>query len=83
MVKGINEINIYFPDFTSDELPERDYLIAIISTINPDATKKIVEEARMKRSICATDNLNNLVDITPEFKDEFMSKNPQKSIWVL
>ena len=51
MVKNIDEINIYFPDFTSIELPERDYLIAVISTINPEATKNIVEVERIKGCI--------------------------------
>ena len=83
MVKNIDEINIYFPDFTSSELPERDYLIAVISTINPEATKNIVEEARIKRSICSTDNTDNLIEITPEFKEEFRKRNPQKSIGIL
>ena len=82
MLKNIDEINIYFPHFTSAELPDRDYLIAIISTINPEATKKIVEEARMKRSTCSTNNLDNLVEITPEFKEELRNINPQKSIWI-
>ena len=82
MVKDIDEINIYFPDFISAELPDRDYLIAIISTINPEATKKIVEEAIMKRSTCLAHNLDNLVEITPELKEELRNINPQKSIWI-
>ena len=47
MIKDLDEINIYFPDFTSPELPDRDYLIVIISTINPESTKKVVEKIDM------------------------------------
>ena len=76
MVKSINEINIYFHDFTSNDLSELNYLIAVISTINPEATKNIVEEARIKRSICSTDDIDNLIEVNPEFKEEFRKRNP-------
>ena len=49
MVKDVSEINNYFPDYTDDELPERDYLIAIISTVNTEATQEIIAEAREQR----------------------------------
>ena len=79
MVKDVSEINCYFPDYIDEELPERDYLIAIISTINTEATKVIVSEAREQRWILTSDNLDNLVKITTEFKDEIRQINPQKS----
>ena len=37
-IKDFDEYNLYFPDFPNSKLPERDYLISIISSINSDAT---------------------------------------------
>ena len=46
---------------------------AIISTLNPDATKHLVAEARAKRSIQKEQEDSNLVKLTPELKDEIMN----------
>ena len=64
--KDSSEYTIYFSDFKFNELPERDYLIAVISTLNIEATKKIITEAREKRFISMTGDEGNLVNVTPE-----------------
>ena len=60
-IKDIPEYTDYFADFDGDKLPERDYLISIISTINPEATKSVVKEAREYRSVNDCDDTQNLV----------------------
>ena len=45
-IKDLPEYNIYFPDYSEDKLPDRDFLIVIISTIDPEVTKSIINEAR-------------------------------------
>ena len=60
---------VYFSDCLLGQKPERDYLIAIISIINPEATKRIISEAREKRSLQTVDELDNPVKITPEFEE--------------
>ena len=78
-IKDFDEYNLYFPDFTNSKLPERDDLISIISTINPDVAKKLVKEAREIRSITQSNDPGNLVGIKSEIIDELRSLNPQKS----
>ena len=78
-IKDCGEYNFYFPDFPNSKLPERDYLISIISTINPVATKKLVKESRVNRSITQSDDPRNLVEIKSEIIDELRSLNRQKS----
>ena len=78
-IKDFDEYNVYFPDFSNSKLPERDYLISIISTINPDATKKLVKATRESRSITQSDDPGNLVEIKSEIIDELRSLNRQKS----
>ena len=79
MVKDISEINCYFSDYIDEKLPERNFLVTIISIINSEATKAIVSETRGQRWISTSDNLNNLVKITAEIKDEIRQINPQKN----
>ena len=83
MVKDSDDIMIYFPDFKPGELPERDYLISVISTINQEATKTIVAEAREKRSISQAEDEGNLVKVTAEFKEAFRTCSLHKNnSWV-
>ena len=52
-IKEVDEIMIYFPYYKPKEKPERSYLIEVINTFNPEATKEIVANARELRSICS------------------------------
>ena len=78
-IKDIPEDTYYFIDLDGDKLPERDYLISIISTINPEATKSVVKEAREHRSVNDCDDTQNLVAITSELKESIRKIAPQKS----
>ena len=46
MIQENDDVMIYFPDYKPNEKPERSYLIAVISTLNPEATKETIENAR-------------------------------------
>ena len=70
MIKDSPEITIYFPDFKSNKLPERDYLVSMTSTINPEPTKTIIAETRKKSSISISEHEGNLIKIMPELSEE-------------
>ena len=59
IIKEDDEIMIYFQNYKSNKKPERSYLIAVISFINSEATKKIVANVRELRSIAVTDKQKN------------------------
>ena len=73
IIKEVDEIMIYFPNYKLNEKPEKSYLIAVISTINPKATKEIVANARELRSIAVTDRQDNLVELTSEMRQTISS----------
>ena len=79
MIKNIPKYAEYFPDYADSKLPERDYLISIISTLDKDATKKLVKEARDSRSIMQSTSDGNLVMITKGLLKEIQEINPSKS----
>ena len=74
------EFTIYFPDVTEDKLPEREYLIAVISTLNKEATKTIVDQARKIRSVQKPSDNDELVAISSQILEEIRSIKPQKSM---
>ena len=59
---------IYFPNYKPNENPEGSYLIALISTINPEANKEIAANVRELRLIAVTDKQENLVKLTSEMR---------------
>lgn len=79
MIKDVKDIVKHFPDYTSKEKPERTFLIAIIITLNLDATKEITANARSKKSILMTNDLSSFVKLTPEMRETIRASNPQKS----
>ena len=79
MIQEIDDVMIYFPDYKPNEKPERSYLIAVISTLNPEATKEIIENARKQRAISIANDQTSLVKLTSEMWDAIRSSNLQKS----
>ena len=51
IIKEVPELNIYFLDLRDNELREKRYAWAIISTIKPDLVKSLLSEARNRWSI--------------------------------
>ena len=61
----MDELNAYFPDIKQTEKLERAYMWTIISTMRPDQTKKLVEDARKHRSQQEIHDENELVEVDP------------------
>ena len=79
MIKNIPEFAEYFQDYAEDKLPERDYLISIINTLDKNATKKLVKDTRDSRSILQFPNDKNLVEITKRLLKEIQKISSSKS----
>ena len=67
LIKEVPELNIYFPDLRDNELPERRYAWAIISTIKPDVVKSLLSEARTRRSINNIEKIESMIKVSKEF----------------
>ena len=76
--KEVEELNQYFPDYNKGELPERDYLWTVISSLMPKETKKLIENAREQRGVSKKNN-NELIVLTNELKKEIFDVKVQKS----
>ena len=73
IIKEVDELMIYFPNYKPNEKPEISYLIEVISTINPEATKEIIANARELRLIAVNDKQENLVKLTSEMRQTISS----------
>ena len=79
-IREMEEYTVYFPDFAENQLPERDYLIAVISSLNQEATQTIVDEARKIRSVAQEGDSDELVAISSELLEEISGIKQQKSM---
>ena len=80
-VKDLPEFCKYFPDYQESEYPERDFLIAVISKVYPDALEQLIEDARESRAVNNIEETANLIELTPSIKEAILSSHPQKSKW--
>ena len=76
--EGNRGLNKYFLILKENQFPERSFMWTIISTLRPDATKKLIEEARKHCSIKPDENRDNLVEVDPEIFKEIQSVVSQK-----
>ena len=81
-VKEIDELTEYFPNYLENEKPERDYPIAVISTLRPDATKRLVAESNENRFIVKTDDSSKLIKITIDMHESIQRLNQQKGEYI-
>ena len=56
----------YFPDIQEKELPDREFMWIILSTLREDAVKKLIEDARKKRSASNEEDKEELIEIDQE-----------------
>ena len=51
LVKDVDEVFSYFPDYTDNQIPERDFLFKILSTIRTDVIRSMIKQSRDARSV--------------------------------
>ena len=77
-IKENDELMAYFPDYPDAQLPERDYMFAVISTVYPKASRKLIEQTRINRASECKEMDDDLIEINRELKDEIMRIISQK-----
>ena len=82
-VAEIPELKQYFPDLDDGQLPERDFLFSILSTLRRDELKNLIHEARGVRAIANKSNDDDMIAVLPWIKDEMFKILPTKSKLIL
>ena len=78
MVKECDDIMDYFPDLDQDKLPERRFLMGILSTLRTEEMKRLISEARANRSITTQHDEDELIEMSLAVKTEIFKALPQK-----
>ena len=78
LVKEVEDLNAYFPDMKENELPEREYLWTIVSTLRSETTKELIKTARNNRTTKESADQNNLIQIDMSIYQEISAIAAQK-----
>ena len=60
------------------EYPDRSFMWAVLSTLKPRTTQKLIEDAVKNRRIENEESNEDLIKIAPEFYDKLMAVSIQK-----
>ena len=60
------------------EYPDRSFMWAILSTLKPRTTQKLIEDAVKNRGIENDESNEDLIKIAPEFYDKLMAASIQR-----
>ena len=60
---------VYFPDLEDNQLPEKEFMYGVLSTLHPDAVRDMVAEGMKKRAPIMEEDNGELVEVWGELKD--------------
>ena len=74
LIKEAEELKVYFPDLDVHQLPNREYMYSILSTLRNYKVKSMILNVRKNRSIDSKEKENDLVFISNEIYEEKIAK---------
>ena len=78
LVKEVNDLLEYFPDYKPKQYPDRSFMYSILATLRFDQVKSMVENARKNRALENKRDEDELVYINKELLKEIESVLSQK-----
>ena len=78
-IKSNDDLKVFFPDYPIETLPNKDFLMGVISTVRPDETYTLIKTARDNRSTKGDEDLGQLIKIENSIKDEILGVLTHKS----
>ena len=72
----------YFLDIDSNRLPERDFMLGVLSTLRKSELRTLVKTVRESRSICNNSDQRQMIEIDSIIRDNIFSILPQKSKFI-
>ena len=78
LVQAAEDLNSYFPDYSSHQFPGRKFMYVIFGTFRSRLLENIIKEARKQRSISENQEANDFVHIKSTIFKEIKSVLSQK-----
>ena len=72
-IKDNEMLKQYFPNLTPNQLPNRDYMWNILSSVKPWATHSLIEHALKNRSVENEEEKEDLIEMAPEYVEKLMN----------
>ena len=72
-MQEIHDLLKYFPDFEPGELPDKEFMWTILSTLREDAVKTIINQARSNRALSNQEDKQELIEIAPSILIELLN----------
>ena len=69
----------FFPNYTESQLPDRDFMFSIVSTLYQNSLKELIDKAREKRSVGKDVDQDELIEIDPDILEAIMPTLSMKS----
>ena len=79
MVKECHDLLIYFPDIKEGQIPDRDFIYKVLSTLRTEEMRGLVQSARKHRSIANKSEKEDLIEVHPDIRAELLGMLPMKS----
>ena len=80
MVQEFEDLMSYFPDLAPNQLPERKFIIEILSTLRNNEMRELMKNVRKNRSLTNNPEKDQMIKMTSCIREEVMKILPQKSI---
>ena len=78
LVREVQALVQYFPTFQPNQLPDRDFMFSILSTLRYDDLHKMVQNARKHRSIKSPEADDDLIHVWKNLYEEINGVFTQK-----
>ena len=77
-VREVQALSSYFPTLQPNQLPDRDFMLSVLSTIRYDELHKMIQNARKHRSIKALEANDDLIHISKKMYEKINGVLTQK-----
>lgn len=79
-IKGMDKFSRHFPNYSSNQLPHRDYMWNVLYTVDPETVADLIRDARSQRSIANDTPYEELVEIDQDYYDILKGLKIQKVV---
>ena len=79
LIKDVNDLMIYFPDYELKQLPDRQFMYSILGTFRTEELKIMIEGARKKRALNGEKPADDYIYVEKELYAEISNVMTHKS----
>ena len=83
LVKEIDDLMMFFPDYNNNQLPCRTHLYALLATLRYKEVLAMIKNARNNRAQENQDDKEELVHISKHLYEEISGVQSQKRKWTI